>query len=126
MNTKLFERSKIMRFDDKAFFNTSLGFEFHWYHSPHHVYSGEYILNKNHLKCNVIDGSIVNGLREPIYLSFVLDKMSGFRVFCEPATFRKRNKSVLITITVFLKDDDHKEVSLNGETVTFALQINKF
>ena len=89
MNTKLFERREIMRFDDKTFFNTILGFENHWYYSPHHTYSGEEILNKNHLKCNVIDGSLVNGLRKPIYLSFVLDKMSGFKVLCEAATFRK-------------------------------------
>ena len=71
MNTKLFERSKIMRFDDETFFNTILGFEFHWYYSPHHTYSSEYILNKNHLKFNVIDGSTVNGLPEPIYPIFV-------------------------------------------------------
>ena len=121
MNTKLFERSKITRFDDKTFFNTHLGFEFHWYHSHHRTYSSEKILNKNHLKCNVIDGSIVSGLQEPSYLSFVLDKMSGFKVICEPATFRKRSKSVLITITVSLEEDDHKEVSLNGEMFTFNL-----
>ena len=72
MNTKLFERSKIMRFDDKTFFNNILGFEFHWYFSPHHTFSGEKILNKNHLKCNVIAGSIVKGLGEPIYFSFCL------------------------------------------------------
>ena len=41
MNTKLFERSKIMRFDDKTFFNTILGFELHWYYNPHHKYSTE-------------------------------------------------------------------------------------
>ena len=79
MNTKLFERSKITRFDDKTFFNNILAFEFHWYYSPHHTYSVEQILNKNHIKCNVIDDSIVNGSREPIYLSFVLAKMSGLK-----------------------------------------------
>ena len=32
---------------------------------------------KIHLKCDVIDGSVVNGLRQPIIYSFVLDKAPG-------------------------------------------------
>ena len=68
----------------------------------------------------------MNGLREPIYFSFVLDKTSGFKVFCEPATFKKLNKSDLITTTIYLEDDDPKEFSLNGETLTFNLQLIKF
>ena len=32
------------------------------------------ITTKIHLKCDVIDGSVVNGLRQPILYSFVLDK----------------------------------------------------
>ena len=52
--------------------------------------------------------------------------MSGLKVFCEPATFKKLNKSDFITTTIFLEDDDPKEVSLNGETLTFTLQLIKF
>ena len=33
--------------------------------------------DKIHLKCDVIDGSVVNGLRQPILFSFTLDKPSG-------------------------------------------------
>ena len=59
--------------------------------------------NKIHLKADVIDGSVVGGLRKPILYSFVLDKPSGYKVFCEPKTihYRKINKSILNTITLF-------------------------
>ena len=39
-------------------------------------------INKVHLKCDVIDGSIQNGLRQPILFSFTLDKPAGYKVFC--------------------------------------------
>ena len=35
------------------------------------------ILNLIHLKCDVIDGSVVNGLRQPILFNFVLHWPSG-------------------------------------------------
>ena len=35
------------------------------------------IIIKLNLKCDVIDGSVVNGLRQPIHFSFVSDKLSG-------------------------------------------------
>ena len=76
------------------------------------------------MKCGCIDGSIQDGVRQPILFSFVLDKLSGYKVFCEPETihYKKINKSVLNTITFYLEDDDYKEVNFNGETLTFTLQ----
>ena len=82
---------------------------------------------KIHLKCDVIHVSVVNGLRQPILYSFVLDKKPGFKVFCDPQTvhYKKVNKSVLNTINFHLEDDNHKEVDFNGETLTFLLQMIK-
>ena len=79
------------------------------------------------MKCDCIDGSVLNGVRQPILYSFVLDKLPGYKVFCEPETihYRKINKSVLNTITFYLEDNDHKEVDFNGETLTFTLQMIK-
>ena len=79
--------------------------------------------NKIHIKCDVIDGSVVNGLRHPILFTFVLDKKPGFKVFCEPETnrYKKVNKSVLNTITVYLEDDNNEENIFNQETLTFTL-----
>ena len=39
-----------------------------------------------HSNCDVIDGSVVNNLRQPILFSFVPDKPGGFKIFCEPET----------------------------------------
>ena len=79
------------------------------------------------MKCDVIDGSVVNGIRQPILYSFVLDKPSGYKIFCEPETIhnKKINKSVLNTITFYSEDDSDKEVNFNEETLTFTLQMIK-
>ena len=84
-------------------------------------------INKIHLKCDCIDGSIQDGTRQPILFSFVLDKPSGYKVFCEPETihYKKMNKSVLKTITFYLEDDNNEEVNFNQETLTFTLQMVK-
>ena len=130
-----------LRFDKKSFFHTLLGFTPYWDYKPTNaihadapgVYTTDKIIlnlntiNKIHLKCDCIDGSVVNGIREPILFSFVLDKPSGYKVFCEPETihYKKINKSVLNTITFHLEDNDLKEVDFNGELLTFTLQMIK-
>ena len=83
--------------------------------------------NKLHLNCDNIDGSVVNGLRQPILYSFVLDILPGYKLFCEPETklFKKLNKSNLNTITFYLEDDNDKEVDFNQETLIFTLQLIK-
>ena len=55
-------------------------------------------IDEIHLKCDVIDGSVVNGIREPITFSSISDKPNGFKVFFEPETIHKKTKSVLNTI----------------------------
>ena len=130
-----------LRFDKKSFFQTLLGFTPYWDYKPTNttfadapgVYTSDKIIlnlktiNKIHLKCDCIYGSIQDGVRQPIIFSFVLDKPSGYKVFCEPETihYKKINKSVLNTITFYLEDDDHKEVNFNAETLTFTLQMIK-
>ena len=53
------------------------------------------IINKNHLKCDVIDGSVLNGVRQPRLFSFALDKPSGYKVFSEPKTIHyKKEKNM--------------------------------
>ena len=83
--------------------------------------------NKIHLKCDVDDGSVVNGLRQPILYSFVLDKKPGYKVHSEPETihYKKINKSVLNTLFFYLEDDNNEQVNFNGETLTFTLQLIK-
>ena len=121
-----------LRFDKKSFFHTLLGHDPYFDYKTSGVYNSDKILNLNttnkiHLKCDVIDGSVVDGVRQSILYSFVLDKPSGYKIFCEPETihYKKINKSVLNTITYYLEDDNNEEVVFNGETLTFTLQMIK-
>ena len=79
------------------------------------------------MKCDVIDGSVANGLRQSVLYSFILDKKPGYKIFAEPETihYKKINKSVLNTIKFYLEDDNNEEVNFKGETLTFTLQMIK-
>ena len=132
--TKLVVNSGIIaiRFDEKSFFSTILGFTPGWDYKHYNKYISQKIVNlsntnKIHLKCDCIDGTIQDGIRQPILFSFVLDKPAGYKVFCEPETihYKRINKSVLNTITFFLEDDNNEQVDFNGETLTFTLQMIK-
>ena len=84
-------------------------------------------IDEFHLKCDCIQGSIVNGTREPILYSFALSSPTGHKIYKEPRLklFKKVNKSVLSLITFYSEDDDHKPVDFNGETISFTCQLYK-
>ena len=99
MKTKLIVRDGIIaiRFDGKLVFSTILGFNHGWDYKHYNQYISQKVVNlsttnKIHLKADVIGGSVVNGGREPILLSFVLDRPSCYKVFCEPETYHYKNK----------------------------------
>ena len=129
-------------FTNKSFFYTILGFtQSHSYplddiEGFYQLISGSYksekpinitAIDKVHLKCNCINGSIVNGVREPILYSFALDQPPGHKIYKEPKVklFKKINKSVLSHITLYLEDDDYKAVDFNGEPIIFTCQLIK-
>ena len=73
MKTKLAVKSGIIAiiFDEKSFFSTVLGFTSGWDYKHYNKYISQKVVNlgstnKIHLKCDCIDGSVVNGLRQPI------------------------------------------------------------
>ena len=80
-----------LRFDENSFFDTILGFTSGWDNKHFNDYTSQKtvdlsITNKIHLKYDLIGGSVVNGLRQPILCSFVLNEKPGFKVFCDPET----------------------------------------
>ena len=90
---KLVVRSSFVaiRFHGKSFFSTVLGFTSGWDYKHYKKYISQKNVSlsstkKIHLKCDVIDESIQDGIRQPILYSFVLDKPSGYKVFCELET----------------------------------------
>ena len=86
-------------FDEKSFLKVQLVLPRFWDYKPtnaiHADSPGVYTSSKNlylstidkiHLKCDVFDGSVVNGIRQPILFSFILDEPAGYKVFCQPET----------------------------------------
>ena len=109
MKTKLVVRSGIVaiRFDEKSFFSTILGFTSGWDYKHYNKYISQKIVNlsntnKIHLNCDCIDGSVVNGIRHPIFFSFVLDKKPGYKIFSEPETIHYKNKQICSEYNNFL------------------------
>ena len=84
-------------------------------------------IDEIHLKCDCIQGSIVNGKREPILFSFALSSPPGHKKYKEPRVklFKKINKSVLSHITFYLEDDDYKKIDFHEETISFTCQLIK-
>ena len=84
-------------------------------------------IDRIRLKCDCINGSIVNGVREPFLYSFVLEKPPGHKIYKEPRIklFRRINKSVLSYLTFNLEDDDQKRVDFNNKLVSFTCQLVK-
>ena len=129
-------------FTEKSFFYTILGFT-QSYSYPLNDRAGFYQLiagfyksdrpnnitgiDKVHLKCDCIQGSTVNGIREPILYSFALSSPPGYKIYNEPRVklFKKINKSVLSHIRFYLEDDDYKPVDFHNETISFTCQLIK-
>ena len=134
--------NQILRFTEKSFFYTILGFTQSrsyplddingYYQLIPGLYKGDKPINitgidKIHLKRDCIQGSIVNGIKEPILYSFALSSPPGHKIHKELKVklFKKVNKSVLSHITFHFEDDDHKSVDFNGETISFICQLIK-
>ena len=79
--------------------------------------------DKVHLKCDCVDGSIVNGIREHVLFSFKLSAPPGYEIIKEPTTvlYKKINKTRLDTSQFFPEDSNHNPVNSNGETLTFTI-----
>ena len=82
-------------------------------------------IDKVYLKCDCFDGSIVNGIREPILFSFALDQPSGHKIYKEPKIKLFKKIKTFSHITFYLEDDDYKPVDFNGETISFTCQLIK-
>ena len=110
--------------------NTLLGFTNKGYSAGTHISEKPVMItttDKVHLKCDCVDGSIGNGIREQILFSFILSAPPGYKIIKEPniILYKKINKTRLDSIQFFLEDNNHNPVDFNGETLTFTIQIIK-
>ena len=85
IKTKLVVRDGVsaIRFDEKPFFSSRLGFNHGWDNKHYNESISQKKLNlgstsKLHWKCDIIIGSVVNCLRQPISYNFVLYKLPGY------------------------------------------------
>ena len=132
--------NQTLKFTNKSFFYTILGFT-QSHQGPlndiegfYQILPGSYKsdkpiniagIDKIHLKCDCINGSIVNGVREPSLYSFALSSPPGHKIYKEPRIklFKKVNKSVLSQITFYFEDDDYRPVDFHNETISFTCQL---
>ena len=136
------EINQTLIFTEKSFFYTILGYTqsrsypLEDIDGHYQIIAGSYKsdkpinitgIDKIHLKCDCIQGSIVNGIREPILYSFALSSPPGHKIYKEPRLklFKKINKSVLSHISFYLEDDDYKPVDFHNETINFTCQLIK-
>ena len=84
-------------------------------------------INRIHLKCDCIQGSIVNGIRVPIVYSLALSSPPVHKTYKELRIklCKKITKSVLSHINFYFEDDGHKLVDFIGETISFTCQLIK-
>ena len=109
--------NQTLLFTEKSFFYTILGYtqsrsypledKEGFYQLVAGLYKSDKPINitgidKIHLKCDCIQGSIVNGIREPILYSFALYSPPRHKIYKKPRVklFKKINKSVLSHITI--------------------------
>ena len=110
MKSKMIVKPGIIaiRFDEKSIFCNILGFNPQRDYENYNEYKSRKITNLStideiHLKYVVIDGCVVCGLRQPILLSFHLDKPPRLKVFREPETIHhKKNKQICFEYYIFL------------------------
>ena len=82
-------------------------------------------IDKIHLKCDCIQGSIVNGIREPILYSFALSSPPGHKIYKEPRV-KLLKKICFVSYNIFyLEDDDYKSVDFHNESISFTCQLIK-
>ena len=94
MKTKLVVRPGILArtFDEKSFLNTILGFTTGWDYKHYNKYNSQEVVNlsstnKILLKANLIDDSVVNGIRESIFSVLYYINQVGIKCFANLKQF---------------------------------------
>ena len=77
-------------------------------------------IDKMHLACDCVIGSIVDGIREQILCSFSVNALQGYKIIKEPTTVL--HKTRFDTIQLFLENSNHNMVNFN-KFWTFTIQI---
>ena len=109
-------------------FKIILGFTTKVYSEGTHISEISVVISrvdKVHLKCDLVDGSILMELQNKSCLVSIFVLLQNRKLKKEPTTVlcRKINKSRLDKIQCFLENDNNNPVNFNNETLTFSFQI---
>ena len=82
-------------------------------------------IDKIHLNCDKVEGSILNGKPSSILYSFEIDKSPGYKIIKNPETILYKNitSDKIESLDFSVIDDDGNKVDFNNETITFTIQI---
>ena len=80
-----------IRFDENSYFKIIPRFTPQWDYKHYKEHVGRKIikvitLDNFYIRCDCDDGSVINGIRQPKLLRFLILQPPGFRVFCETET----------------------------------------
>ena len=59
-------------------------------------------INKIHLECDVIEGSVENGTRKHMIFTFILDKSSGYKTFASQKQYTLKKSLICFEYKNFL------------------------
>lgn len=77
------------------------------------------------VNCDIIEGSYLNGMQEPVLYSFFPDVPPGYKMNEKPNTviYLPVTIPTINSIHIWLTDQNHKPLNLRGETITIRLHL---
>ena len=84
-------------------------------------------IDKCHLCCDIIEGSILNGVSSSILFSFNINVGTGYKIVITPliVLFKEVIIKKIDKVRFYMIDDDGEDLNFRGETITFTTQLRK-
>ena len=84
-------------------------------------------VNQIHVRCNIIEGSYLNGSRAPILYSFFPNVPVGYKVveIANPSIYFPLSFTNIESIRVWLTDQDADPINLRNEVLSMWLHIRE-
>ena len=109
-----------------------LGFHKHVWVTGEGDHEAPYIVdilkvNQIHVRCNIIEGSYLNGSRAPILYSFFPNVPVGYKVveIANPSIYFPLSFTNIESIRVWLTDQDGDPINLRNEVLSMRLHIRE-
>lgn len=127
----IIKKDSILKFNDKSFFHTVLGFEVKDYIKGSHI-SKDIIQITNistiNIICDLIDGSYNNGVQSNILYSFPVNTVPfGYKLIermYNPA-YLPVTRKMIDNIRIKIEDENGNEINFNGEEISIYLHLRQ-